>query len=197
MFVRARWPSGRVPCPYCTGFAAPMLKGSSRYHCRRCERLFSIFAGTIFQGSQSPLRHWLTALGLATEGPISSAGLARHLGIKQGAAWRILRVLRAAVSTPPFQAAVMRTAPHPENLPAAEIAPAPSRVIYQASYQPKFHLPMSFEVAVEGVLAVGTAELRAALVHLAKTARGRLPRVEWLDGSDPNVDKKTAAGRGL
>ena len=96
LIARARWPSGTASCPYCAGTRVSVLARRLLYRCKNCDRTFSVRVGTIFQGSRTPLRHWLLAISLATLGPITSVTLARYLGIKQGAAWGILSALRFA-----------------------------------------------------------------------------------------------------
>jgi hypothetical protein len=117
--------------------------------------------GTIFQGSHLPLAVWLTAINLATLSPTSSTALARELAIKQGAAWYLLRALRIGASLPTF-GSTLGGAERQGQFVRPVPAPKPSLDIYRVGYQPKFHLPMSFEHALVQYLTVAREDVRRA-----------------------------------
>lgn len=193
--ARARWPSGIPSCPYCADTRVSVLTKRLLYRCKNCDRTFSVRVGTIFQGSRTPLRHWLLAVGLATQEATSSVVLARHLEIKQGAAWRILNALRTAASTESFHTAIAGMERLPSNLWRIDQTPAPTAATFRVGYQPKFFLPMPFSDAVRRFLAVGTLEARQARATLSVTKHrvatnrpAHISMPEFFEGADESVE---------
>jgi Transposase zinc-ribbon domain len=93
------WPHG-FRCPGC-GAAAPPWRGSRRrLVCRACGHQTSVTAGTLFQGTRTPLRVWFAAcwhVATAEEG-VSARRLARQLGLgSYETAWTMLHRLRRAM----------------------------------------------------------------------------------------------------
>ena len=82
--ARLRWPDGFV-CPRC-GHSA--LAGRGLYQCGRCRTQTSPMAGTIFHGTKLPLTLWFAAIQMTLEEEkgMSSAELARRLGVRQATA---------------------------------------------------------------------------------------------------------------
>jgi hypothetical protein len=96
---RLSWPDGFL-CPRC-GWAEEPWRGSRRrLVCRCCGHETTVTAGTLFQGTRTPLRQWLAAawhVSTAEEG-VSARGLQRALGIgSYETAWTILHRLRRAM----------------------------------------------------------------------------------------------------
>lgn len=99
---RLRWPDGFV-CPSChsAGPAWRMKRGLQV--CSRCRRQVSVTAGTIFEGTRKPLRHWFLAVWEVTNAKTggSALGLQRALGLKSyETAWAWLHKLRRAMVRP-------------------------------------------------------------------------------------------------
>ena len=62
---RLSWPHGFL-CPAC-GQARPPWRGSrQRLVCRSCGHQTTVTAGTVFQGTRTPLRLWFAAAWLVT-----------------------------------------------------------------------------------------------------------------------------------
>lgn len=86
-----RWPEGRR-CPFCGGRHIWVLNigvgQRRRYKCGGCRRQFSVFKGTMLEGSKLSADQWLATLAYlcGAQAPATIAGLARHLGIGYGAA---------------------------------------------------------------------------------------------------------------
>lgn len=99
-FLQAlRWPNGPA-CPKCGSADVQIPEAADGlFRCRTCRRRFSVRTGSIFGHSKLPLRTWLIALRLVVSHPtsISSAALARDLGVTQTTAWRILDRFAAAI----------------------------------------------------------------------------------------------------
>lgn len=89
---RWRWPQG-FRCPCCAGRARSRFKrgGVIYYPCSTCRHQTSRIAGTMFQGTQLPLRTWMLALHLLTSTTTNMAALElmRHLGVNYRTAWRM------------------------------------------------------------------------------------------------------------
>jgi transposase-like protein len=98
---RLRWPEG-FRCPRC-GHDKTYSTGRLQIECRRCAYQVSIIAGTIFQGSRSPLRLWFRAMWLVVSQKTgaSALNLQRVLGLGgYQTAWTWLHKLRRAMVRP-------------------------------------------------------------------------------------------------
>jgi transposase-like protein len=96
---RLSWPDGFV-CARC-GHSGPPWRGSRRrLVCRSCGQSTTVIAGTLFQGTRTPLRTWFAAawhVSTAEEG-ISARRLQRELGLgSYETAWAMLHRLRRAM----------------------------------------------------------------------------------------------------
>lgn len=93
---KLRWPKGII-CP-CCGSSRKIyyIKRDYNYKCADCKKQFSVRKGTIFEESRLPLRKWFAASWLITSNRkgISSAQLAREIGVTQKTAWFMLGRLR-------------------------------------------------------------------------------------------------------
>ena len=87
MLEHCLWPDGQPRCPHCNSINAYRMRGSScrpgLCRCRDCNRQFTVTVGTVFEGSRVPLRQWMQALVLLSNGPprISTLELQRRLGL--------------------------------------------------------------------------------------------------------------------
>lgn len=97
--VSCRWPDGIV-CPRCGGRNAYELVKLSRWQCAGCRHQISLTAGTIFQGTRTPLTVWFWAAYLMTTDKrgISALLLQRQLGLpRYETAWMMLHKFRRAM----------------------------------------------------------------------------------------------------
>ncbi len=89
---KARWPQG-FECPHCgKSHHSRFHRGQHTYwQCRVCRHQTSLRSGTIFQGSNLPLRVWFQAMFLISQSKnnISALELMRQLGVAYPSAWRI------------------------------------------------------------------------------------------------------------
>ena len=107
---------GGIPaCPHCGSIHVYTRKNRSKnpakvdvneYKCaeKGCNVNFTATVGTIFESSKLPLRTWFAAIWLTTTTSkgISSANLAKQLGITQKSAWFVLsRIREMFASTEP------------------------------------------------------------------------------------------------
>jgi transposase-like protein len=98
---RLRWPEG-FRCPRC-GESKTWPLQSGRWQCARCGHQVSGTAGTIFQGTRTPLTVWFRAMWWMTsqKNGISALGLQRVLGWgSYQTAWVCLHKLRRAMIRP-------------------------------------------------------------------------------------------------
>ena len=93
-----RW--GDAPeCPYCGKTdVAPKMDGErvGRWNCHACKSSFNVLAGTIFQGTHTPLQKWFLAISLVLNAKksLSSCQLARDLDLDQSTAYRMAMKIR-------------------------------------------------------------------------------------------------------
>lgn len=94
--AKVRW-GDVVVCPHCGSIIVYKSKGI--YHCDECNSNFTVLYGTIFQSTKLPLRKWFAAIWLTINNKkgVSSAMLARELGITQKTAWYLLNKIRSLV----------------------------------------------------------------------------------------------------
>ena len=96
-----RWPGGFV-CPACAG-SDSWVTTRGLWMCAACGRQVSLQAGTIFQGTRTPLTLWFRAIWWVTsqKNGASALGLQRILGLgSYETAWTWLHKLRRAMVRP-------------------------------------------------------------------------------------------------
>ena len=87
-------------CPLCGSHKVVRKSDSERigrWNCYGCGSSFNVLSGTLFQKTKIPLQKWFLALSLILDAKksISSYQLARHLNIRQQAAWFLLQRVRS------------------------------------------------------------------------------------------------------
>ena len=96
---RLSWPDGFV-CSRCGRTGVPWRGSRRRLGCRSCGHETTVTAGTLFQGTRTPLRDWFAAawhVSTADEG-VSARRLQRTLGLgSYETAWTMLHRLRRAM----------------------------------------------------------------------------------------------------
>jgi hypothetical protein len=96
---RLSWPDGFV-CAHCGGAGPPWRGSRRRLVCRSCGQGTTVTAGTLFQGTRTPLMVWFAAawrVSTAEEG-ISARRLQRELRLgSYETAWAMLHRLRRAM----------------------------------------------------------------------------------------------------
>jgi len=98
---RLRW-QGSPECPQCASTHVRKrneneISRIGRWNCHHCKATFKVTQGTLFQGMKIPLQQWFLAISLIANAKksLSSCQLARDLGLKQKACWRMLMAIRA------------------------------------------------------------------------------------------------------
>jgi len=96
-----RWPAGFV-CPGC-GTTRGWRIGDGRWSCAGCARKVSVTAGTVFDGTRTPLTVWFQAAWQMTvqKNGISALGLQRVLGLgSYQTVWAMLHRYRRVMTRP-------------------------------------------------------------------------------------------------
>jgi transposase-like protein len=94
-----RWPEGYI-CPKCGVKDEPFqITSRNLYQCRHCTHQGSVTAGTILDGTRTPLRKWFLAMYLmgSDKGVCSALRLKRELGIAYDTAWTMSHKIRKAM----------------------------------------------------------------------------------------------------
>ncbi|WP_239617357.1 transposase [Cohnella mopanensis] len=100
-FFDARWPTGFC-CPHCSHrqFYLIRTRKLPLYECRDCHIQTSLTAGTILEGSRTPLKLWFQALYLhSLPTGISATKLTSIIGTTYKTAWLICHKIRHAMSS--------------------------------------------------------------------------------------------------
>lgn len=99
---RMRWPDGFV-CPSCGRADSAWRMERGLWLCAGCRRQTSVTAGTLFEKTRKPLRHWFLAGWEVTSQKYgaSALGIQRVLGLRSyETAWAWLHKLRRAMVRP-------------------------------------------------------------------------------------------------
>lgn len=94
--------NGKPICPHCGSISENHYKLTQNgefkglYKCRDCGKRFTVRQGTMFEGSNLPLKKWFYAiyLFLSHKRGISSCQLAKDIGVTQKTAWFMLHRIR-------------------------------------------------------------------------------------------------------
>lgn len=92
---RKKWPKGYT-CERCGAREYYRIRMGRFVQCKGCGRQESVVSGTMFEKSKVPIRKWFWAIWFITQdkGGVSSVRLAKHIGVSQITAWRMLHKLR-------------------------------------------------------------------------------------------------------
>lgn len=99
---RLRW-GDDFECRACGAASQPYRTTRSRFTCRSCRHETTVTAGTIFEGTRTPLTHWFAAAWQLTSHKqgVSALGLQRVLGLgSYQTAWTMLHKFRRAMVRP-------------------------------------------------------------------------------------------------
>lgn len=94
---KIRW-NGHLKCAYANCQHDKVYKCKGRYKCAKCERIYSVKVGTIFEDTKISLQKWFAAIYLVTSHKkgISSIQLHKDIGVTQKTAWFMLHRIRVA-----------------------------------------------------------------------------------------------------
>ena len=92
---KVRW-KNNLKCVYADCGHDKIYKCKGRYKCAKCERIYSVKVGTIFEDTKISLQKWFAAIYLVTTNKkgISSLQLHKDIGVTQKTAWFMLHRIR-------------------------------------------------------------------------------------------------------
>lgn len=90
-----RWEKG-VRCVYCNSIKLGERNLDNRYHCKDCQKSFSVKTKTVLHDSRLPLSTWFSAISVITDAKkgISAKQLERNIGVSYETAWKMYHTLR-------------------------------------------------------------------------------------------------------
>ncbi|MFA5300215.1 MAG: IS1595 family transposase [Lutibacter sp.] len=98
-FEKARW--GKiVKCPFCGSIVIGNRNADYRWHCKNCDKSFSVTTGTILHNTRLGLKTWLYAFGVISDAKkgLSAMQLQRNLGVHYETAWTMYHKIRDIMS---------------------------------------------------------------------------------------------------
>ena len=96
---KLRW-GKTVTCSYCDSKETIKSKSEQgRHYCYNCKRSFTVFVGTIFEGTRLALPLWFLTIGLMlnSKGGISAQQIKRQVGITLKTSWLTAMKVRCAM----------------------------------------------------------------------------------------------------
>lgn len=151
---KSRWPEGYC-CPRCAHRDAYRISTRKLplFECKRCRKQTSLIAGTIMEGTRTPIASWFLAISLhAAPNGINAKQLASTLSVTYKTAWLICHKIRFA----------MRCAETKLLLTGlVKIASGTCRNYYSGEYALKWH-PRTQS------LLIGASEPRQGFFHAIK-----------------------------
>ena len=90
-----RWEHG-VECPYCESDNFGERNADHRYHCKDCQRSFSVTVKTVLHDTRLPISTWFSAISMITDAKkgLSAKQLERNIGVSYPTAFKMYHTLR-------------------------------------------------------------------------------------------------------
>jgi len=98
-FEKVRWKK-KPKCSYCSSDNIGGRNKDGRFHCKNCNKTFSVTTGTNIHNTRLQLKIWLFAFGVISDAKkgISAKQLERNLGIHYETAWVMYHKIRELMS---------------------------------------------------------------------------------------------------
>jgi transposase-like protein len=95
-----RWSTGEVTCPRCGSDKNSFVQTRKLWHCKGCNKQFTLKVGTIMEDSPIGLDKWMSAMWMLAncKNGVSSYEIGRALGVTQKTAWFLLHRIRKAMT---------------------------------------------------------------------------------------------------
>jgi transposase-like protein len=90
-----RWEKG-VECPYCESENYGERNKDNRYHCKDCQKSFSVTVKTALHDTRLPLSTWFSAISVITDAKkgMSAKQLQRNIGVSYPTAFKMYHSIR-------------------------------------------------------------------------------------------------------
>ena len=94
-----RWNS-KPKCIFCLSEETFPIVKELRHHCKKCNKSFSVTAGTVFHNTRVPLQKWFVIITLMTNAKkgISACQVARDTNLPWITVWRIMHKIRSTMT---------------------------------------------------------------------------------------------------
>lgn len=98
-FEKVRW-GKKIKCPFCGSDKIGKRNADYRWHCKGCNKSFSVTSGTNLNDTRLLLKTWLYAFGVISDAKkgISAMQLQRNLGVHYETAWTMYHKIRDLMS---------------------------------------------------------------------------------------------------
>ncbi len=94
-FEHIRW-KGKPKCPFCGSKSVGERNKDFRFHCKYCQKSFSVTTGTMLHHTHIPFKTWLYAFSIISDAKkgLSALQLQRNLNISYPTAWAMYHKIR-------------------------------------------------------------------------------------------------------
>lgn len=94
-FEKIRW-GNKIRCAYCNSNLISGRNTDDRFHCKNCNKSFSVTTNTLLHNTRLPLKTWLYSFAIVSDAKkgISAKQLERNLGVHYETAWTIGHKIR-------------------------------------------------------------------------------------------------------
>lgn len=98
-FEKVRW-SKQITCSYCGSIKIGERNKDFRFHCKTCNKTFSVTTNTRLHNTRLPLKKWLYSFSVVSDAKkgLSAMQLQRNLGIHYETAWVMYHKIRELMS---------------------------------------------------------------------------------------------------
>lgn len=100
-FEKVRW-GKNIKCPFCNSVKYGKRNKDHRFHCKGCNKSFSVTSKTQIHNTRLPVRRWLFAFSVITDAKkgLSALQLQRNLDISYPTAWGMYHKIRTFMDEP-------------------------------------------------------------------------------------------------
>lgn len=101
---KLRW-GDKMKCNFCSSEETFPITKELRHHCKKCNKSFSVTAGTVFHHTRVPIQKWFILIVLMTNAKkgLSSCQAARDINLRQNVVWKMMHKLRERMTNEEMQ----------------------------------------------------------------------------------------------
>ena len=98
-FEKLRW-GKKAKCAYCGSENIGIRNVDYRFHCKQCQKSFSVTTNTHLHSTRLPLKTWLYSFAIVTDAKkgVSAKQLERNIGVHYETAWTIGHKIRSLMA---------------------------------------------------------------------------------------------------